>query len=49
MLIFSIGAKGVIERQGVKFMYKETEPYEPINGRQQDRHFPAIENLDYNN
>jgi hypothetical protein len=30
-------------------MYKETEPYVPINGRQQDRHFPAIEKLDYEN
>jgi hypothetical protein len=29
-------------------MYKETEPYMPIEGKQ-DRHLPAIDKLDYNN
>ena len=30
-------------------MYKETDPYLPFDGRKQDRHFPAIDKLDYDN
>ena len=30
-------------------MYKETDPYMPLDGRQQDRHFPPIDKLDYEN
>ena len=29
--------------------WRYSEPYTPIQGRQQDRNFPAIDKLDYNN
>ena len=48
MAFVGIGVKGVFERQGTRFTIKESEPYLPIKGKQ-DRHFPAIDKLDYNN
>jgi len=44
----SLEYKGIFEKKGIKFMYKYTDPYMPIQS-QHDRHFPAIENLDYDN
>jgi len=32
-----------------EFSWKYSDPYEPLNGRQQDRHFPANDKLDYDN
>jgi hypothetical protein len=40
--------KVVFERQGIKFTIRESSPYAPIKDRQ-DRHFPAIEKLNFNN
>jgi len=42
------GIKGVFERNGTKFTIKESDPYFPIKG-EQNKHFPAIDQLDYNN
>lgn len=36
------------ESQGLKFIIKESSPYMPIKDKQ-DRHFPAVDKLDYNN
>ena len=30
-------------------MIKDSAPYVPLEGRKQDRHFTAIEKLDYDN
>ena len=35
--------------QGIKFMIKYSDPYVPLQDRKQDRHFPAIDKLSYNN
>ena len=43
-----IESKVVLERNGTRFTIKESEPYLPIKGKQ-NRHFPAIDKLDYNN
>jgi len=48
MAPYYLGAKDVFERNGTKFTIKESEPYLPIK-EEQDRHFPAIDKLDYNN
>ena len=29
--------------------WRYSDPYQPILGRKQDRHFPAIDKLDYKN
>ena len=29
--------------------YRYSDPYMPLEDRKQDRHFPSIEKLDYNN
>ena len=40
----------VLEYQFPKFFtWRYSDPYMPIQGHQQDKHFPAIDNLDYNN
>ena len=40
----------ILEYQFAKALsWRYSEPYTPIQGRQQDRHFPAIDKLDYNN
>ena len=38
----------ILEYQFPKSMFRYSDPYMPIQ-KQQDRHFPAIEKLDYNN
>ena len=43
-----IESKVVFERNGTKFTIKESDPYLPIKEKQ-DKHFPAIAQLDYNN
>ncbi len=48
MAPYYLGAKGVFERNGTKFTIKESDPYVPIKEKQ-DKHFPAIGQLDYNN
>ncbi len=48
MAPYYLGAKGIITRQGIKFMIKDSDPYLPIKGKQ-DKHFPPIDQLDYNN
>ena len=48
MALYGLGIKGVFERNGTKFTIKESDPYLPIKEKQ-DKHFPAIDQLDYNN
>ncbi len=36
------------ESQGIKFIIKESSPYKPIKDKQ-DRHFPAVDRLQYDN
>jgi len=43
-----IESKVVFERNGTKFTIKESDPYLPIKEKQ-DKHFPSIDKLDYNN
>ncbi len=40
-------AKDVVKKQAKKFTYRLSDPYVPLEGREQDRHFPALEKLDY--
>ena len=42
-------AKHVVAIQAKKMTHRLSAPTGPLDGRQQDRHFPAIDKLDYNN
>ena len=41
--------KCIIEYQASYLITRLSDPYIPIEGREQDIHFPAIDKLDYNN
>jgi hypothetical protein len=49
MAPYYLGAKGVFERNGTKFTIKESDPCGGAIKSKQDKHFPAIDQLDYNN
>jgi hypothetical protein len=46
--ILSTAAKHVVQVQAKKFAYRLSYPYCPLKEKQ-DRHFPAIDKLNYNN
>ena len=46
--LVSVAAKQAVTTQVKKFTYRLVDPYMPIK-KQQNRHFPAIDKLDYEN
>jgi len=44
-----IESKVVFERNGTKFTIKESVPCGGVIKKKQDKHFPSIDKLDYNN
>jgi hypothetical protein len=44
-----MSVKGIFERNGTKFTIKESDPCGGAIKKKQNKHFPAIDQLDYNN
>ena len=44
-----IGIKGVVAKQGTRFMFRDSDPYGGQIMGKQDRHFPAVDKLHYDN
>ena len=44
-----IGIKGVVAKQGSKFMFRDSDPCGGQIKQKQNRHFPAVDKLHYDN
>ena len=49
MALYGLDIKGIFERNGTKFTIKESDPCGGSIKEKQDKHFPPIGQLDYNN